>query len=592
MTASVSAENLDYQSYNLILTGTLPNSVVTRVRVEGPDLKEPLDIVIPTPNGALQNGVSIPIGKERIVSFQASNADEKIIYEGSLPLTVASNVNAPVKLSMKSIIDGTPATVQIASHRLDVQAMTVRTPKSSITRIEARLFDANGEMVDVSPDDVQWDINDPWIREQMMPCKGGNGPPPACIQFLQYKPDLTDTVVWPCFKKIFCNIALVPPTPPVWSAISVGLGDHACALTKSGTAYCWGQGEHGQLGVTVAKNCRQVFFDPTLHEEPWGCSTIPVQVVCPNGACNFVAISAGFKHTCAIDSAQDAWCWGSNFAGEIGDGTSNSASIGNPTPRLVTGGHKFTAISAGTHFTCGLTVQHRVLCWGDNGNAIIPNSFTDQVLTPTDVNILGNSESIDVGFVHACARATMGRLYCWGANTIEHLLGSTGFVSSPRCTTCPAVPRLMQFADIPALDMKLVDAVSAGMHLTCAHVTTGENSCWGTAVPQRSNSPTPDYLSAGGSAYCTVVNRGPTCAGNGHNGVLGDGSFAFGLRGPTRPLAKPFDYVAIEMGITSGCGIGTDDQLYCWGQNTHGKLGDGTLNESARPVAVAITLFP
>jgi len=82
MTASVSAETPDYQSYNLLLTGTLPNSVVTRVRVAGPDLKEPVDVVIPTPNGALQNGISIPIGKERIVSFQASNADDKVIYEG------------------------------------------------------------------------------------------------------------------------------------------------------------------------------------------------------------------------------------------------------------------------------------------------------------------------------------------------------------------------------------------------------------------------------------------------------------------------------------------------------------------------------
>lgn len=571
---------------NLVLTGALPGAAVLRVRVKGPDLEEPIDVVVATPGGALQAGLSIPVGKERLASLQATSAEEKVLYEGELLLDVADGFNAPVELSMKSVLEGPAPTVQLASHRLEVQPMTVPTPEGAITRVVARLFDASGGAVELGPDDVRWDIDDPWVREHAMPCKGANGSPPPCIEFLQHKPDLKDTALAACFKEVFCRFTYVPPSPPVWAAVSLGFGDHACALTRSGSAYCWGQGEHGQLGVTVPKSCKQVVSYYPPREEPWGCSTVPVQVVCSGAPCDFVAISAGFTHTCAIDSAQDAWCWGSNFAGELGDGTR----VGASSPQRVSGGFKFTAISAGAHFTCGLTTTQDVRCWGDNATAIVPTRTDSQVLTPTDVDLLVNGESIDAGWSHVCARAAMGRLYCWGGNA-GHVLGSDDFEGSPGCSNCPARPRLMQFADIPALEDKRVDAVSAGMHLTCAHVTTGENVCWGTPVPQRSASPTPESLSAGGSAYCTVVNQLPTCAGNGHNGVLGDGSFVFGLRGPARPLPKPDYYRSIEMGIASSCGLGSDDRVYCWGLNVHGKLGDGTLTESAHPVEVALPAF-
>ncbi|MGH8177857.1 MAG: RCC1 domain-containing protein [Steroidobacter sp.] len=583
-----SAADESVRRNNLILEGALPQSAVVRLVVSGPGVKEPIEEIIPTPGGALQQGIAAPEGKERHVKLQSFDAEGRILFEGEASLDVLDGMIAPVEVAMKSSLDGSPAHFLLSSHRLAIDVVGVHTKESAVTRIEAKFYDADGRVLDPGADDIQWDINDPWIREHAMPCEGANGPPPPCIQFLTHKPDLTDVAIAACFKEVFCRLVYVPPTPPVWRSISVGLGHHACALKTDGEALCWGQGEHGQLGAVVAQDCEEIFYDPTLHAVPWGCAANPVKVQCPGGACRFDAISAGFKHTCAIDSAQDAWCWGSNVLGEIGNGASDPGSRGDPRPQRVIGGHKFTAISAGLHLTCGLATDHGVYCWGNNSTLTMPNAPRGPVLIPIRIDLLVNALSIDTGFVHVCARATQGRLYCWGANTVNKLLGSDAFIASPYCSNCPERPRLMQFADIPGLVGKFVDIAAAGMSGNCAHVTTGETVCWGTPVPQLPSSANVDRLAFGGGAYCAVISGTAACAGQGKTGVLGDDSFVFSVRGPVVPLPKPSIFKEIDVGLTSACAIGGDDQLYCWGLNDFGKLGNGAFMAAGRPTPVVL----
>src|SRR5215471_5106459 len=72
-------------------------------------------------------------------------------------------------------------------------------------------------------------------------------------------------------------------------------------------------------------------------------------------------VSAGFAHTCAIDSNGSAWCWGRNNEGQLGTGNTTSSS----KPVAVTGGLKFTDISAGGSSTCGVS-NKKIYCWGSN----------------------------------------------------------------------------------------------------------------------------------------------------------------------------------------------------------------------------------
>jgi hypothetical protein len=568
--------------YNLVLEADLPDAVLARVSFGGEGLEKPVEAIFTLKSGQLVAGLMVPPGEKRQVRFEAMAADARVLFSGETALAIGEEFTPAVELELESKLDGTQSSLLIGSHRLVLETSGVEEKDSLRTRVEPRLYDADGRVIALSPEEVAWDIDDPWIREHFTPCKGANGPPPPCIEFLPRKPGLRFDI-GVCAKKLACRVQLTPAAPPVWRAISVAQGDHACALKWDGTAYCWGQGEHGQLGVSVARDCVEIFTSQSPPDKPWGCSKVPVQVQCPGAACNFIAISAGNQHTCAIDVDQHAWCWGSNIMGEIGNGLDDPTQFGSPVPQRVLGGHTFTAISAALHFTCGLTTSHEVWCWGHNRNSIIPTSSSTIERLPVRVNLLVPASTVDVGFTHVCAQGTQGRLYCWGSNA-GHVLGSDTFATTPNCGNCPAFPRLMQFADIPGLDATaLVDIASAGFSGSCAHVTTGQSVCWGSRVPTLAPTARVDRLSVGMQAYCALINAVPQCGGMGTSGVLGDDSFDFSVRGPLVPRSPPTQFREIDVGFVTTCAIGLDDHLYCWGQNHLGKLGGGT---DEVPVAV------
>jgi alpha-tubulin suppressor-like RCC1 family protein len=73
-------------------------------------------------------------------------------------------------------------------------------------------------------------------------------------------------------------------------------------------------------------------------------------------------------HSCALTTDGDGYCWGGNGAGQIGDATNEH----RPTPAAVVGGHTFTTISAGgvdeeDGFTCATAIDGNAYCWGRNG---------------------------------------------------------------------------------------------------------------------------------------------------------------------------------------------------------------------------------
>jgi alpha-tubulin suppressor-like RCC1 family protein len=96
-----------------------------------------------------------------------------------------------------------------------------------------------------------------------------------------------------------------PPTQIVAGAV------HSCALVADGSAHCWGQNLHGQLGNGSTQN-----------------STGAVAVA---GGIRFRSIHAGGALTCGFSDDGSQYCWGLNQNGQLGDGTRDSRS----TPTLV-----------------------------------------------------------------------------------------------------------------------------------------------------------------------------------------------------------------------------------------------------------------
>src|SRR6266853_1848202 len=91
----------------------------------------------------------------------------------------------------------------------------------------------------------------------------------------------------------------------------------------------------------------------TLATSLLGCAGSPVLTPI------FTAVTAKGFHTCGVEAGA-AYCWGGNFFGEVGDGTTVNQLT--PVPVLA-GGRFFTAVSAGYSYTCGLTAAGDVYCW-------------------------------------------------------------------------------------------------------------------------------------------------------------------------------------------------------------------------------------
>lgn len=124
------------------------------------------------------------------------------------------------------------------------------------------------------------------------------------------------------------------------------------------------------------------------------------------------SISAGRLHSCAVMKSGAAFCWGVNQRGELGNGTTSGAT----TPVRVTGlGSRVASISAADRGTCATTLAGGAYCWGSNGNGTLGNGTSNHSTVPVPVVGLGSGvASVSAGTAHNCATTTAGAAWCWG----------------------------------------------------------------------------------------------------------------------------------------------------------------------------------
>lgn len=110
--------------------------------------------------------------------------------------------------------------------------------------------------------------------------------------------------------------------------------------------------------------------------------TSPVRVA---GGLTFFALSAGGSHSCGLagpaTGSGTAFCWGDNTFGQLGNGTF----AGSATPVAVAGGFTFTSITTGARHTCGVTTARVIWCWGDNSNGQLGDGTTTNRSAPVKV---------------------------------------------------------------------------------------------------------------------------------------------------------------------------------------------------------------
>ena len=355
-------------------------------------------------------------------------------------------------------------------------------------------------------------------------------------------------------------------SPIIATSISTGLND-SCVLTQVDGVKCWGYNYDGELGnngsndsltpVDVSGLTSGVVAVTTGYKHScaltdkgavkcWGLNSYgqlgdgttttrrtPVAVT---GLSSGVAgISANGNHTCAVTNAGAVKCWGSNDFGELGDGTTTSKSSPVSVSGLTSG---VSVLKAGKNHTCALMSSHGVKCWGLNENGQLGDGSLVNKLTPVNVyGLTSGVSALTAGGSHSCALTDTGGVKCWGLNSSGQLGDNT--------TTTNSKP-----VDVSSMTSG-VAAISAGEKHTCALLKTGPAKCWGINL----------------------------------YGQLGDGTTT-NRKVPTSVSGLASGVTVIRAGYNHTCALLTSGGVRCWGDNSSGELGNNSTNNSSTPVSV------
>jgi alpha-tubulin suppressor-like RCC1 family protein len=334
---------------------------------------------------------------------------------------------------------------------------------------------------------------------------------------------------------------------------------HSCGVTSGGAAQCWGDNAYGQLG----DGTRTRWLTP---------------VTVSGLGSGVTAVAASPRHACAVTSGGAVSCWGYNYYGQLGDGTTTE----RLTPVGVTGlGSGVAAVATGSSHSCAVTSGGAARCWGDNAYGQLGDEtwWILQRLTPGAVSGLGSGVvALSAGSSHTCAVANGGAVWCWGDNAY----GQLGDGTTTRRPTPVAVSGLGSG----------VAAVAAGRYHTCAVTSGGALWCWGrNDYGQLGDGTTTRQLTpvavsglgsgvatvAAGSYHTAAVTSGGAvqCWGDNRFGQLGDGTTTRRLT-PVAVSGLGSGVAAVAAGYYHTCAVDAGGAVQCWGYNYNGQLGDGT----------------
>jgi hypothetical protein len=290
-------------------------------------------------------------------------------------------------------------------------------------------------------------------------------------------------------------------------ALSVG-ESHSCGLAADGTAYCWGQNQYHETGAG----------------ERWFPVTTPQQVSVPNGL-KFQSISPGSTHTCGLDKDGQAYCWGSNDQGQLGDGVTTDP---RGTAAPVAGDRTYIVVASGGIHACGLDEAGKAWCWGDNRyGQLDPDASDVEVRMEPDTMLAQPAPFVDLvaGWYHTCGLTADRTAYCWGWNIYGQL--GTG-------TNEPQVSPL--------------EPVTLGSGL--------------------------QQLDAGGGHTCAIGSDGLTyCWGRNENGQVGNGT-KMARYSPTL-VSGGHTFAVLSVGAFHTCGLTPEGKAWCWGDGANWQLGYG-----------------
>lgn len=225
-----------------------------------------------------------------------------------------------------------------------------------------------------------------------------------------------------------------------------------CAALDSGGVDCWGGNYHGELGNGTSGDANS--------------SLIPLPVT---GISSATRVGTGFGHACALLSNGSVRCWGYNYDGQLGNGSSLSDAVASPVP--VSGVSNATDVSAGAFHSCALLSDGTIKCWGAGYNGQLGNGALSNSSTPVAVSGISDAIQLSAGAYDTCAVLSVGAIKCWGGNSGGELGNGTTTNSSIPIT----VSGISNATQVSASDQEFSNEMSH----TCAVLSNHALRCWG-----------------------------------------------------------------------------------------------------------------
>ena len=362
------------------------------------------------------------------------------------------------------------------------------------------------------------------------------------------------------------------PKDFTYAQVSAGYG-HSLALGSDGYVYAWGYNNYGQLGNNSI---------PTGRFNNKAQSLAPVLVCDPDSpadACKGLKatqVSAGGFHSLAVDDVGNAWEWGYNDRGQLGNNSSvfNSSvpvRVRDPdSPKDASKGLQVVQASAGWDHSLAVGSDGYVYAWGNNdygelgkGSASYTNPLPALVrdpASPSDAHKGLKATQVSAGYVLSLAVGSDGNTYAWGYNGEGELGNNTTSGNTPN-----PVPVLVRDPASPRDAHKGLKAtqVNAGYWHSLAVGSDGNTYAWGQNSYGELGNNTRSY-----------ANPVP---------VL--------VRDPANPTdtSKGLQAAQVSAGYSHSLAVGSDGNAYAWGRNSDGRLGNGTTSGSkANPVPVPV----
>ena len=334
------------------------------------------------------------------------------------------------------------------------------------------------------------------------------------------------------------------------------------AVGSDGNAYAWGDNSFGQLGdgTTTSRNTPVTVKTPDRKTYP----DLPADFT-------YVQVSAGETHSLALGSDGNAYAWGNNGSGQLGDGTTTSrhAPVRVKTPDRNTypdlpADFTYVQVSAGGSYSLALGSDGNAYAWGNNTNGQLGNGTTSyRQTTPVKVGKLAGVPTdfayvqVSAGETHSLALGSDGNAYAWGYNYFGQLGGNGSYTQTTPVRV--KTPDRKTYPDLPA-DFTYLQVSAGGQHSLA--------------------------LGSDGNAYA---------CGDNSLGPLGDGtttnrSTPVRVKTPDHKvypdLPKDFTYLQVSAGTDHSLAIGSDGYVWAWGCNSYGNLGNNSGGYSFVPVRV------